>query len=273
MGDGPFACSQSLCGWDPESGRRIWKYSPKAAVIVNPAIACSGGRVCFVESNDPATQTARDGRLRVEALGKSARLVALDTRTGRNVWATPFDMSHVRWTLFLSATEHRVVATSSRHARIGTQTRNRYDMQAFDLRTGKPVWQSTEVPSYDRETKGGHGELNQHPVIVGEIIYGPGYGRHLDTGASYKGWKWQKGNKCATYSSSRYCAFSRFDRSKLPYMFDLASGRKEPLTLVSRPGCWINILPVGGMLVIPEASSGCTCGYSIQTSLALTPAE
>jgi outer membrane protein assembly factor BamB len=246
MGDGPFACSRSLCGWDPESGRRIWRYSPKAGVIVNPAIACSGGLVCFVESSDPATQTARDGRLRVEALGKSARLVA---------------------------TEHRVVATSSRHARIGAQTRNRYDMQAFDLRTGKPVWRSTEVPSYDRETKGGHGELNQHPVIVGEVIYGPGYGRHLDTGAPYEGWKWHKGNKCATYSSSRHCAFSRFDAPKLPHIFDLASGKKEPLTLVSRPGCWINILPVGGMLVIPEASSGCTCGYSIQTSLALTPAE
>jgi hypothetical protein len=35
----------------------------------------------------------------------------------------------------------------------------------------------------------------------------------------------------------------------------------------ARPGCWINMVPAGGLLNIPEYSSGCTCGYSIQTSL------
>ena len=38
-----------------------------------------------------------------------------------------------------------------------------------------------------------------------------------------------------------------------------------------RPGCWINLLPAGGLLLAPEASSGCSCNFSVQTSLALTP--
>ena len=54
-------------------------------------------------------------------------------------------------------------------------------------------------------------------------------------------------------------------------MFDLRARKAQPITRVSRPGCWINILPVGGMVLIPEASSGCTCPYPIQTSLGLAP--
>ena len=53
----------------------------------------------------------------------------------------------------------------------------------------------------------------------------------------------------------------------------LASGESTALTSVTRPGCWINILPAGGLVLIPEASSGCTCYYSIQTSLALSPRD
>ena len=67
------------------------------------------------------------------------------------------------------------------------------------------------------------------------------------------------------------CAFSRYEGAKLPFMFDLKTGTRQALTTVSRPGCWINTLAVGGLVVIPEASAGCTCGYSIQTSLALSP--
>jgi len=37
------------------------------------------------------------------------------------------------------------------------------------------------------------------------------------------------------------------------------------------PGCWINIIPAGGLVLIPEASSGCTCGYPLQTSMAFIP--
>ena len=40
---------------------------------------------------------------------------------------------------------------------------------------------------------------------------------------------------------------------------------------VTRPGCWIGILPVGGLVLMPETSSGCTCGFPIQTSMAFRP--
>ncbi|NQV32315.1 MAG: hypothetical protein HQ515_06450, partial [Phycisphaeraceae bacterium] len=114
-----------------------------------------------------------------------------------------------------------------------------------------------------------------HPAIVGDTIYGNGYARQVSTGQTHPGWAWTKSHKCATLSASGRCAFSRYEKTKLPFVFDLETGTRQALTTVSRPGCWINTLPVGGLVLIPEASSGCTCGYSIQTSLALSsgPAE
>jgi hypothetical protein len=50
-------------------------------------------------------------------------------------------------------------------------------------------------------------------------------------------------------------------------MFDLGSGTYSPVTQVSRPGCWINLIPAGGLLLMPEASSGCTCEYPVQARL------
>ena len=36
-----------------------------------------------------------------------------------------------------------------------------------------------------------------------------------------------------------------------------------------RPGCWINALPAGGLVLMPDASAGCVCSYQNRTWMAL----
>ena len=38
-----------------------------------------------------------------------------------------------------------------------------------------------------------------------------------------------------------------------------------------RPGCWINFIPAGGLLLVPEASSGCTCPFPIVCTTVFKP--
>jgi hypothetical protein len=38
-----------------------------------------------------------------------------------------------------------------------------------------------------------------------------------------------------------------------------------------RPGCWINAIPAGGLLLMGEAASWCTCSYLNQATIALQP--
>ena len=92
----------------------------------------------------------------------------------------------------------------------------------------------------------------------------------LNTGQRDYDWGWQRGHRggCGTISASNQAFFFR-DRNAA--MFDLKQKTHLPVTQVSRPGCWINMIPAGGLLLIPEASSGCTCHYAVQASLAMRP--
>ena len=38
-----------------------------------------------------------------------------------------------------------------------------------------------------------------------------------------------------------------------------------------RPGCWINAIPAGGLVLVPDASAGCSCSYLNRAWLALEP--
>ncbi len=53
--------------------------------------------------------------------------------------------------------------------------------------------------------------------------------------------------------------------------FDLSSKRETRNFGGMRPGCWINAIPAGGLLLVPDATSGCACGYLNRAWIALEP--
>lgn len=267
----PVVTSDSLFGLDRHSGKTLWTYSPQQGVLINPTLAIGGGRVYCVESANPDTRQVPDGRIKLDALlGKGSSLVALDTSTGRVLWREPAGLEDIEHVVFLSYAKETLVITGTKNVPVGDQERVRYDLSAFDAATGERLWQTTQTPVPDHILEGPHGEQVQHSAIVGDVIYNTGFALELRSGRPAGGWKWQKSDKCGTVTTSAFCAFSRYSN---PRMFDLATGEHLALTEVTRPGCWINIIPAGGLVLIPEASSGCTCYYSIQTSLALTPRD
>jgi len=265
----PVVTSGSLFALDRHSGEPRWTYTPAAGVIVNPTIALGGGRVYCVESTNPETRDVPDGRIKLDMLlGKGSKLTAIDLKTGKTLWSEPVDLSQLEHVIFLSYARETLLITGTKNVKIGKKDHVRYDLLALDAATGKRLWQSTETPVPDHILEGPHGEQVQHSAIVGDTIYNTGFALKLRTGEPIAGWKWQKSDKCGTVSTSAHCAFSRYSN---PRMFDLKTGDYVNLTQVTRPGCWINMIPAGGMVLIPEASSGCTCYYSVQTSLALSP--
>ena len=267
----PVVTSDSLFALDRHSGKPRWSYTPRQGVIVNPTIAVGSGRVYCVESTNPKTGDVPDGRIKLEMLlGKGANLTALDLKTGRTLWSEPVDLGQLEHVVFLSYAHDTLLITGTKNVTIDGKRRVRYDLLAFDAASGKPLWQSTETPIPDHILQGPHGEQVQHSAIVDDTIYNTGFAVKLRSGEPIAGWKWQKSDKCGTVSTSSRCAFSRYSN---PRMFDLKTGDYLALTEATRPGCWINIIPAGGLVLIPEASSGCTCYYSIQTSLALCPRD
>jgi len=266
----PIASSDCLFCLDRHTGKRLWIYRREGgSVIINSAIAVGDGHIYFIESRNPEALGDSDGRVTLEVLvGKgNTYLVKLDQRSGEKLWERHVELSTIRHVLFVSYARSTVVVVGSRN----DAGHPRYDLRAFHAGDGSLMWSNHYVRT-DKPTNGDHGEQDQHPVIIGDTVYSRPYAYDLRTGEKKSFNLDRGGHGCGGLTAS---AFYLYGRGGNPLMYPLSKrGRTNiPLTRVSRPGCWVNIIPAGGLVLIPEGSSGCTCGYPLQTSLALAPRE
>ncbi|MFC2125744.1 malectin domain-containing carbohydrate-binding protein, partial [Bacteroidota bacterium] len=79
---------------------------------------------------------------------------------------------------------------------------------------------------------------------------------------------YRPGHTCAATSSTENCLFYRSYNSAY---YDLKEDKGLNYYGAIRPGCWINMIPGNGLVLFPEASSGCTCSFPIRTSVVLKP--
>ncbi len=257
--------SDYLFAVDRRGGPPRWTY--RSGLIINPTIAIGDGRVYFVESGAPAALADKLGRMTMETfLPGPNHLVALDLKTGKAAWRKPLNLSNCRHIVYLSCAGGKLILSGNRYV----DQRLWYWFYGIDAATGALRWERSHNTGF--KPKGGHGEQNRHPTIVGETVYAWPLAYHLHTGEPVAGWRFSRhGHGCGNVSASAHCLFWR---GANPWMWDLRpGGGPTPLNRVSRPGCFINVIPAGGLVLIPEASSGCTCNYPIQTSVALAPAR
>jgi outer membrane protein assembly factor BamB len=257
--------SDSLFALDRSTSAVRWTY--ESGVILNTTIAIGGGRIFFVESHSPKAQGDALGRMPMSSfLEGPNELAALDLKTGKPAWKRPLDLGNCRHIIYLSHARDRLVLTGNRYV----DKQLWYFFSGIEAASGKGVWERSHDTGY--APGGDHGEQNWRPAIVGDTVYTYPLAYNLHTGEPVEGWKFsRRGGGCGGISAS---ALSLFWRGGNPWSWDLRPGG-EPRRIngVTRTGCWINIIPAGGLLLIPEASSGCTCDYPLQTSIAYVSAE
>ncbi|UCG49554.1 MAG: PQQ-binding-like beta-propeller repeat protein [Phycisphaerales bacterium] len=257
--------SEYLFALDKGGGKVLWKY--RDGLILNPTLTIGGGKMYFVETSSPKALADELGRMPIKVLfnGGEQRLVALDARTGDIEYKKRIDVSNLEEPVCLNYADGVVLLSGSRL--VGDSIV--YSYYAFEAGSGRALWEASHDSGLAKD--GGHGEYNRHPTIVGETVYAWPYAYTLSTGKKVDGWKFdRRGHGCGGVSASTQCLFWRGGN---PWMYDLGAGGATRLTSVTRPGCWINIIPAGGLVLIPEASSGCTCGFALQTSMAFAPGE
>jgi outer membrane protein assembly factor BamB len=248
------------------SNKLLWKY--KDGLVVNTTITVAGGRMYFVETHSPKARAEKVGRMPVKTLFESGDqfLVALDMQTGRVVYKKKIDVSNFEEPVYLNYAKEILLLSGSKL--VGNSIRYYYN--AFDARSGAIFWDVSHDSGLAKD--GGHGEYNRHPTIIDDTVYAWPYAYNLKTGKNVEGWKFdRRGHGCGGVSASAQCMFWRGGN---PWMYDLGpDGGPTRLNTVTRPGCWLNIIPAGGLVFIPEASSGCTCGFALQTSMAYIPVD
>ena len=261
--------SEYLFCVDRHTGKKRWTYHKGA--IMNSAIAIDDGRIYFAESRNDKVMNDDDGRARIDHFCESdAHLVALNIKNGRKAWERPVALpfEHI---MFLNGADNVLLAT-------GTYNKGQevyYEMFAFDMETGEELWRTPyralDIRGNEFTGPGGsHGEQWQHPVIIGDTIYSRPFAFGLHTGDKKDYIAYRGGHGCGGLTASAYYLYGRGDNPRM-YPTDTSRTHGIQLTQVSRPGCWLNIIPAGGLVMIPESSSGCTCAYPLQTSFALIP--
>ena len=156
---------------------------------------------------------------------------------------------------------------------VGSKNKNKqvwYDLFAFDAKDGQFRWHQEQ--NNEAGIGGDHGEQIHHPVITNNKVYAEPYSYDLRTGKIIADWKLNRGGGgCGTMSGSSTLLFFRAGNPAICNLLQTGQGKR--INYVTRPGCWINIVPAGGLILIPEASSGCTCNYPLQMSVAYRPVK
>ena len=258
--------SRGLFALNAASGKPRWTYAPDKGVILNTTIAIGGGRAYFVESRSPAAVADKLGRMEMEMFQPGPNfLVAIDLADGRQAWREPLDLSDCRLIAYVNYADETLILSGNRYV----DKKLWYFLRALDAANGRQKWKQSHDTGFG--PGGCHGEQNRHPVIVGQTVFSWPVLYELPTGKLVEGWQFSRnGHGCGNVSASADCLFWRGFN---PWRQDLRPGSgPSQINLVSRPGCFINILPADGLVLIPEASSGCSCDYPIQASMALAPA-
>jgi outer membrane protein assembly factor BamB len=266
-GDGkPVITSKALFCRNRTTGELLWTYATNS-VIPNLAICVADGYVYFMESYNATAVADADGRVTLahfNLAGSDEHLVKLDADTGEVVWRKQHDVPFNN-IIYLGCATNMIVASGS--DRSGSNVR--YHLHGYDPADGSSAWTTNFVTS---DTEGGHGVQDKHPMIIGEKIYHRKRKLDLLTGADEGAFDF--GNyKCADSSASANHIFSRRGGgfSGGASITSLSSGSSSLLCSQTRPGCYVNIIPAGGVIMLPPASAGCTCTYAIQATIVWLP--
>jgi hypothetical protein len=179
-------------------------------------------------------------------------LLALDARTGETLWENSED---IYGTLLAVGAEHQVILMSYQPTRFRLDSEFGGRMAGLHSGTGKRLW--------DIEAN-----YASRPTLNDRTIYTQGGAWDLLTGQPVS-FEFSRSYGCGILAGSSNMLLYR--SATLGY-YDL-TGACETIDYGGiRPGCWINVLPAGGIVLMPDATAGCECSYLNKAWIALEPA-
>lgn len=275
-----MTCDQ-LFALDIATGQPRWVHEGKS--IAHSSISIGDGQVMFVEASVTPEQRqealkerlAAIARLKGEEKLKGERelkaatvrlVVALDAATGKPLWQKPMDLTGCGGGQYWCALG--TIYAKGLLAIFGVYSDGHYWQQFFagqfnqrrivvvDAKTGAEVW-SKKIGYRVR------------PLVIGDTLHAEPWAFDLRTGAQRmhrnpitgleEPWQWARpGHHCGCPSASPH---TMFFRSFCFGYYDLVGDHGIMHFGGQRPGCWINLIPANGLLVAPEASSGCQCPF------------
>ncbi|MHB8972952.1 MAG: outer membrane protein assembly factor BamB family protein [Pirellulaceae bacterium] len=239
--------SKNLFAIDTQTGTTLWSYQAQNSLRHN-AIAIAAGRLFAVDRPAALSDRVKKPESQNHPLGK---LVALDVRTGQPVWE---NADNIYGTVLAASERHGVLLMSYQPTAFRLDSELGGRMAAFRLSDGTRLWDIAA-------------QYGSRPTINDRTVYVQGGAWDLLTGEPVA-FQFQRSYGCGILTGAQHMLL--FRSATLGY-YDLAGAKTTENYGGIRPGCWINAIPAGGMVLLPDATAGCECSYLNKAWIALAP--
>lgn len=279
---------------DVATGKQKWLY--RGQNIMHVTIAVGDERAFFIDSS--ISQQQRDELLRQdktelkklgpeEAKKKEEELkkldvrlaVALDANSGKKLWEEAVDVTDCSY-VGIGGGQLTLIYRDNHVLICGANANGHYWRQflsgqfskrrlvVLDAKTGDKLWSKDA-------------NYRHRPIVVEDQIIAEPWSFALHTGEEKmrehpltgQESKWQfsrPGHHCGMITATPNTLFFR---SGFTGYYDLYSDSGVSHFAGQRMGCWVNAIPGNGLLMIPEASAGCVCQFSIAATVVMEPQE
>jgi outer membrane protein assembly factor BamB len=275
------------------SGIHAWEY--QGANISHHTVALGPGKVFFIDSSISSQQREEilaqdksqiallegEEKELAERRAKKAdirRAVALDLKSGAELWGNPVDVTDCSdigiggGKLTLMYHDGTLIlggANANGHfwEQFVTGTFSRRRLVALSADQGYQKW------AKDANYKG-------RPIVIGDKVLAEPWSFNLQTGDQLTRVHPTTGQKVpwSLMRTGHHCGILTGCESGLlmfrsgdTAFYDLESDSGTNHFSGHRLGCWINAIPANGLVMIPEASAGCVCQFSIASTIVLEP--
>ena len=284
--------TDAIFAFDTETKQLAWTYRGKN--ILHTTIAIGPDHVYFIDSS--ITPEARQelyrrdkGELK-QLTGEAAKkaeaemkaldvrmAVAIDRHTGKKVWEKPVNVTDTT-NVSAGGGNLTVMFADGYLVLCGANANGHYWKQflsgefekrkllVLDAKTGDEIWNK-------------NANYMNRPAVVGGVIYAEPWAFQLANGETKKrphpvtgedsDWRFSRpGHHCGVVTATPNMMFFR---SGFIGYYDLYNDSGTKHFAGQRLGCWVNAIPGNGLVMIPEASAGCVCQFSIAATVVLEP--
>lgn len=284
--------TDGIFAYDIDSKELQWTY--RGENILHTTIAMSPQHVFFIESTLSSEERQelylRDKGELKELTGEAAakaeeemkrldlrKAVCLDRATGKKIWEQAVDVTDTT-NVSAGGGSLTVIYSDGCLLLCGANANGHYWKQflsgefekrkliVLDAPTGKQLWSK-------------NANYMNRPAVIGEYVYAEPWAFELKSGMPKQrqhpvtgendDWRFSRpGHHCGIITATPNMMFFR---SGFIGYYDLYKDSGTQHFSGQRLGCWINAIPGNGLVMIPEASAGCVCQFSIASTVVMEP--
>ncbi len=260
-----FSESKAMFALDAKTGEVKWFYNAENSIRHN-SIAIGGGCVYLIDRPIADADYLFSGGGRSGGTSETnsdhptGKLVVLNSETGKVLRVSRND---IFGTLLALSTDHNMLIMTYQYTRFKLPSEIGGRMAGFRASDLEKVW--------DNNIDIGPGSAypySSRPIINGDMIYFEPWAFDIITGKKLD-FSMSRYYNCGIITGSKNMMFYR--SGTMGYI-DLQKSQEGTQDYGGiRPGCWINIIPAGGLVLMPDATARCNCSYLIKSTIALAP--